>query len=287
MEIITSRVFNLLYVYLDSAWLIVLLIIFLIKKRYLAIIAGLIGGLIYFAVDYGIFYLALGTRVVDGAPPLILLLWLSVSYGFTNFAWIWLWLDRDSHAFEWSLLIIFGWLTTALLSNNFGSAFQIISISRGTSSYHGVMALILLVGYGILIIKNIKTVNNVHIYSNRDADNTGESIYLKSLQSKITAGSNTKNNISQKNNPETIIPPDSMVSGSYSQHEKINILWILAIGILVQFSWESVLLVTGIRPVGILPLIVNSILETNLGLPYLFLIHRAVTKRFSENLSKV
>lgn len=33
-----------------------------------------------------------------------LLLWMSMSYGFTNFTWIWLWLNKDKHLFEWSVL---------------------------------------------------------------------------------------------------------------------------------------------------------------------------------------
>ena len=249
MEVIPARIFNMLYVYLDIVWLFILLVIFLIKKRYIAVIAGLAGGLIYFIIDYGIFYLALGTRTVQGAQPAMLLLWLSLSYGFTNFAWIWLWLDRDGYAVEWSLLIISGWFTVALLSRNFGSSFQIISISRGTSSYHGVMALILLAGYGILILKNI-----------RSAD---------------------------KRNTENIILPDSQDARYKYTSKKINILWILAIGILVQFSWEAVLLITGIRPAGVVPLIVDSLLETNLGLPYLFLIHRAISSKFKENLVRI
>ena len=103
-------------------------------------------------MDYGIFYLALGTRQVQGADPFWFLLWLSMSYGFTNFVWIWLWLDRDGHALEWSVLIVSGWLCTALLSQNFGDGFAQITIRRGTSSYHGVMALMLFVGYAVLCV---------------------------------------------------------------------------------------------------------------------------------------
>ena len=230
MEVVPARIFRVLYIYIDIIWLIALLIILIIAKRYLAIIVGLIGGIIYFIVDYGIFYLALGTRVIEGAEPVSLLLWLSISYGFTNFAWIWLWLDRDGYALEWSILMISGWFTVALLSQNFGSSFPVISIHRGTTGYHGVMALILLIGYMILIMNNLRA---------------GE----KGVK-------------------------------------KINIWWILAIGIIVQFSWEAVLLITGIRSVGFMPLIINSLLETNMGLPYLFLIHRAVTGRYGENLKK-
>ena len=32
---------------------------------------------------------------------------MSVSYGFTNFAWIWLWISKDKNLFEWSFLILF------------------------------------------------------------------------------------------------------------------------------------------------------------------------------------
>ncbi len=229
MDVMPARVFNSLYIYLDIIWLFIVFAILLITKRYQAIFVGLIGGIIYYFVDYGIFYLALGTRIVEGANPATFLLWLSISYGFTNFVWIWLWLDRDGYALEWSLFIISGWLSVALLSQNFGSNFSQISILRGTSSYHGIMALILFIGYSILIIKNIK--------------------------------------------------------GRKKGKDRIKILWILAIGILVQFAWEAILLITGIRPMGIMPLILNSLIETNLGLPYLYLIHKLISKRYEENLS--
>lgn len=230
MEVVAARVLNELYIYLDIGFLLILLGILLYTKRYTAAIFGFLGGLLYFLVDYGGFYLLLGTRVVSGADPFWFLLWLSMSYGFTNFVWIWLWLDRDKHSLEWSVLIISGWLTSALLSQNFGSGFAEISISRGTGSYHGIMAILLFVGYGILCLKNIR---------------------------------------------------------AKEEKDRVDLKWILAIGILVQFSWEFILLITGIRPQGILPLVVNSLLETNLGLPYLYFIHKAVTKRRREDLTRV
>ncbi len=241
MEVVPSRIFNLLYIYIDIIWLVIFIIILLFTKRYLAIIVGSVGAIIYFLVDYGIFYHALGTREVNGINTLVLLLWLSISYGFTNFTWIWLWLDRDGFALEWSILIVSGWLATALLSQNFGNNFQVISIKRGTSSYHGIMALLMFVGYTILIIYNLKS-----------------------------------NRVDNKNNNKLNKPA-----------KKINILWILSIGIIVQFSWEAVLLISGIRAAGLAPLIINSLIETNMGLPYIFLIHKAVTARFNENLTKI
>jgi hypothetical protein len=216
MELVAARTLNGFYIILDIIWLLVYGLVLLRHGRFQALAAGLLGGLVYFIVDYGIFYRLLGTRVVNGADPFWFLLWLSMSYGFTNVAWIWLLLDRDRHAVEWSLLTITGWVTVALLSQNFGAGFASISIQRGTSAYHGVMALVLAVGYFILIWQNLGA----------------------------PAG------------------------------QKVNLLWLLAIGIGVQFSWEAVLLLSGIRPTGLLPLVVNSLIETNLGMPYFYWIHR-------------
>ncbi len=221
-----ARTLNILYIYLDIVWLVVFALILIWRRRYLAIIVGLIGGIIYFAVDYGIFLLILNTRVISGADPFWFLLWLSISYGFTNFAWIWLLLDRDGKAVEWSLIPVLGWVAVAELSQNFGTDFPAITIYRGTASYHGIMSVILVSGYLYLIIRNLRA----------------------------------------------------------EPKDKVNILRLLAIGIGVQFSWEFVLLISGIRPAGFMPLIINSLIETNLGIPYLYLIHRAISSRFTENL---
>ena len=74
---------------------------------------------------------------------------------------------------------------------------------------------------------------------------------------------------------------------------RINIPWLLAIGILVQFGWEAGLLIGGIRSAGfatlgekLRPLIVNSLLETNLGMPYIYLIFTAYTAKFTEDMKR-
>lgn len=225
MDFAVGRTFNLLYVLLDIVWLLALASFLLYLKRRLAVIVGLLAGVLYFLVDYGIFYQLLGTRHVEGADPLWILLWLSVSYGFTNFAWIWLLLDRDGHAVEWSMLPILGWVTIGQLSQHFGGGFAEVSISRSTGSYHGIMALILCVGYLIVILRNLRG------------------------------------------------------------RQRVNALWLMAIGIGVQFAWEAALLVSGIRPALWQPIVVNSLIETNLGMPFIYYIHQHITKRWREDLS--
>lgn len=120
-----------------------------------------------------------------------LLLWMSMSYGFTNFVWIWLWITKDKNLFA---------------------------------------------GYLILIIWNLRQ---------------------------------TK------------------------KSKRVNIPWLLAIGLLVQFGWEVGLYLGGIRSATftsitdiIAPMIINSLLETNLGMPYIFLVFIAVSRRFTESLKR-
>jgi hypothetical protein len=220
MDYLVSRELNSLYMMLDIVFLLLFGFLLIAKKKHLTFLFGLAGGLIYFIVDYGIFYLWLGTREVVGADPMTFLLWLSISYGFTNFVWIWLFLDKDKKIIEWSLLILIGWFSIALISQGFGGSFRIIQISRGTTGYHGAMAIMLIFGYLFVIIKNL----------------------------------------------------------IYDTEPKIPILRLIFIGVVVQFSWESVLLISGIRPLGFKPIIINSLLETNLGLPYLFFIHKHLKK---------
>lgn len=228
-QIIPERELNQLYVYLDICFLVVFLGLLAYTKRYLTTIFALAGGVIYFVVDYGIFYLFLGTRIVEGASYFWFLLWLSMSYGITNFAWIWLWIKKDKHLLKWSLLIFFWWLICPIIARVFGAEFGEIAIQRGTTQYHWVMAFFLVLGYGIIVVHNIRTKD---------------------------------------------------------KEKRIDILWLLAIGILVQLGWEFALFVTGIRQGGFSILIVNSLLETNMGIPYIYFIYRKITKHYQEDLSK-
>lgn len=195
---------------------------------------GAVMGIVYMIVDYGVFLLVCHSRSIEGGSLFWTLLWMSVSYGFTNFVWIWLWLSKDEHLFEWSVLILSWWFCCPMLARAVPFGRDVITISRTTGEYHGYMALILFVGYFLAIVYNL-------------------------FQKKAQA--------------------------------RINIAWILAIGVLVQFGWEAGLLLGGIRSAliesgeqKILTLVVNSLLETNLGMPYVYIIFAALTARFTEQL---
>lgn len=153
-EIIAQRVFNPLYIYLDTAFLVGLMALLVIKRKYMTAIFGLFGGVLYFIVDYGIFHAALHTRSIEGGSMFGVLLWMSMSYGITNFVWIWLWAARDEHKFEWTLLILVWWFAAPMLANA-ATGLSPIKIQRTTGSYHWVMALMLAVGYFAAIVYNL------------------------------------------------------------------------------------------------------------------------------------
>ena len=127
MNIIASRDFNLAYIILDSAFLLLFTALLCYKKRYLTVLWGLFGGILYFAVDYLIFHLLTGSRSIEGGSMFWVLLWMSLSYGFTNFAWVWLCLDRDVHIKEWTILIFSWWIACPMLS--YRPAFTASSLS--------------------------------------------------------------------------------------------------------------------------------------------------------------
>lgn len=237
MEVVAQRVFEPFYMWLDIAFLVVFAGLLLYKKKYTTVIVGFLAGILYQVVDYGIFHLATHSRSISEGHSLFwVLLWMSMSYGFTNFAWIWLWISKDKNLFEWTILILGWWLCCPLLTQTFGPHDDYITIQRTTGAYHGWMALILFVGYLGLIIWNVTR---------------------------------------------------------KKKSERVNIPWLLAIGILVQFGWEIGLYLGGIRSAElssieekIAPMIINSLLETNLGMPYIFVIFIAVSRRYKEKFGK-
>ena len=234
-EVIARRQFLPLYIGLDVVFLLLLAGLLLWKKRYMTCLVGGVMGVVYFAVDYGIFHLLLHTRSIsEGASLFWVLAWMSMSYGFTNFTWIWLCLSKDAYLVEWSVLIFGWWFCCPLLTQTFGGAAAPIVIQRTTGAYHGYMALILLVGYLGVVVYNVAQT----------------------------------------------VPA-----------RRVNLLWLLAIGIGVQLGWEAGLLLGGIRSAGfssawekLHTLLVNSLLETNLGMPYVFALFIAYTRRFTEQL---
>ena len=236
MELIALRQFDPLYIIFDCLFLFLFAGMLAWKKKYSALVVGGLAGILYMLVDFGIFHLICHARSIsDGYSLFWVLLWMSMSYGFTNFVWIWLWISKDRDLLEWSVLILLWWFCCPLLTQTFGGFWQPVVIQRTTGSYHGYMALLLFAGYLFVLIWNL---------AHRKRD------------------------------------------------EQMPLLWLLAIGILVQFGWEFGLLLGGVRSAGfdfrltVHTLLTNSLLETNLGMPYIYCIFLWFTSRYTHTLRK-
>ena len=72
LEIIARREFSPFYIGLDIIFLIVLATLLLWKKKYMTVVVGLLAGLLYMAVDYGIFHLVCGDAPnLGGTQPVL------------------------------------------------------------------------------------------------------------------------------------------------------------------------------------------------------------------------
>lgn len=230
-----TRNFNLLYIIIDCVFLAIFLVFLIWKKRYATLIFALFGGILYTIVDYGGFYLWAGSRTVsiDGVVqgPLntfLVLLWMSMSYGITNFAFIWVLIAKDKYAKYWILMIVMWWLIAPSIAELGGEA--TIETYRTTGKYHGIMGIFLVVSYLILIFFLLR-----------------------------------------------------------AKKPFVNVITLFLIGFFVQFGWEFSLLINGIRPMNeesIRTLLVNSCLETNLGMPAIYGIYYLFNRKFNEDLSR-
>lgn len=246
-----TRNFSLAYVILDSAFVIVFVVLLFLTKRRLTAYWALLGGILYWIVDFGLFYGATGSRQVfsyiynDYANTLTelnawgvggILFWMSMSYGILDFAFIWLWLSKDDKALEYSILIVVWWICCPLIAdfiNQLNPSILTFQTQRTTNKYHGIMGVMMAVGYLIVIVYNLV---------NKDPS------------------------------------------------KKVPILKLFIIGFLAQFLWEFLLLVFGVRSQTyandfareLATLFQDSLVETNLGMPYIYFIHKGITSRFDE-----
>jgi len=238
-DIIPTRSFNLAYLIADSVFVLAFVLALILAKRKVTLLWSLFGGVLYWIVDFVYFYLISQSRTIyvdgvlaDAWTTCLVLIWMSLSYGITNFAFIWLCLSKDKRLPYWIGSIIAWWLLAPLFLN---VPSVTIKTMRTTSAYHYPMLVILLVGYALFIVwdqvKNKAKWNTLPLFL------------------------------------------------------KLNV-----IGISVQLLWEAALFIGGIRPHNELSyqtLIVDSLIETNLGMPYIFFIHLFVYRRFQEDGKRV
>lgn len=159
MDVIAQRTFGLSYIVLDSIFILFFCALLFATKRRLTLLFALAGGVLYFIVDYGIFHLLTGSRHIENGSMFWVLLWMSLSYGITNFAWIWLCLRKDEHIVEWTLIILVWWIACPMIDDALTGDGVQIKIWRETGDYHWFMAVFLAVSYFAAIVYNLMRKN--------------------------------------------------------------------------------------------------------------------------------
>lgn len=236
-EIVPARQLNLLYIILDTIFLVLLVAILVIKKKKSALGMFAIGGIVYFIVDYVFFYHVSHSRTVmvngENANEVVYffyLLWHEISSGGTNIALIWLLIDKDEDAPMITFMTVLWWFILPAIAEMGGT--RNIEVARTTNAYHGPMAIILIISYLGVIIYNI---------------------FVK-------------------------------------KEKRINVFFLFIVGFLIQFAWESAFLLYGIRTVdenSLSTLLIDSLIETNLGMPFIYLLNRLFRTKYPKQIQQV
>ncbi len=245
-QIKPSRTFNGAYIVLDLIYLLFLIGLLIYQKKFLTLIWSIIGGLLYLGVDFGIFYCLTHTREITINGQL---------------------LDTTGHFF--TLL----WFSFSYGVPNFIFIWEALSHDKHLKLYT-----LIIVGWW-LVVPTLSQIGSVSLFEN-------------TFMNYVVTTSRQTCNFHWVMGLFLIIGYTPLIVYYLTkdqEHLKENIknlLYLNLIGILTQFMWEAPLLINGIRPLNELSLqtlIVNSLIETNSGMVYFYLLHKFVTKKRAIN----
>ena len=127
-ESIVIRVFDVDFMFLDLAFTICWIILLYKKGHIKPLFFGLMGIIVNFIVDYGVWYSYLGIRTVEGLPswmsPFAFFIYFSITYGIVQYSYVQVMFTKNHEQPEkekhdriwWSTLLFGGWLLIAYLS---------------------------------------------------------------------------------------------------------------------------------------------------------------------------
>lgn len=152
------RTFGVDYIFFDVVFVAIFLILLIRSRKIIPLIAFFVGGfLINFIVDYGIWFhtgireLILPVNFTLGV--VIFFLWFSLSYGI-EYAYVFLMFEEKKIKSKliWTLLIFFGWIAVAILSQNISLNDAQITVIRHMQDFRLLRIIIVFIGYFTLIL---------------------------------------------------------------------------------------------------------------------------------------
>ena len=127
-ESIVTRTFDIDYILFDLAFTVIWTVL-LIRRGYIKpLLFGLLGILVNFIVDYGVWYSYLGIRTIEGLPnwmsPFAFFVYFSITYGMLQYSYVQVMFstqpnnpeNQKRERIKWSLFLFFGWLIISFLS---------------------------------------------------------------------------------------------------------------------------------------------------------------------------
>lgn len=250
-KIIPSRSFNMTYIIFDIIFLAFFITMLVIKKKYLTLLFACLGVLIYIGVDFGIFYCATHTRYIT---------------------------CNGNELPAWGYFLFLFWFSASYAIPNFTFIWMALSKDK-----HFWLFTILSVGWWFVV-------PTLSQFGNMDC-------FKDSFMSWTLTTSRQTGNFHWVMGAFLVVGYGVLIS-YFLIKDKTNlkqniktVLLLNLIGITCQLSWELPLLIYGIRPMNetaIPTLIINSLIETNSGMPYFFVLHILITKKLGigEQLQK-
>ena len=243
-----TRNFSLYYILLDSLFVVFFVVLLFVTRRRVTAYFALTGGALYFLVDFLLFYLATKSRSIWSYPlndPSARILLDAAGTGGVLF-----WMSMSYGILDFAFIWL--WLSQDKRAWEFT---------------------LLIVCWWIAcpLITSIGNNLDPDVLAFQTARTTGAYHGIMGVFLFVGYAIAIVYNLVQKD-----------------ESKKAPLLRLFLIGFFAQFLWEFCLLISGIRSNGLSlqeslsVLLVDSLVETNLGMPYLFFIHRAVTKKYDE-----
>ncbi len=156
MYSIVARVFGFDFIYFDLLFCFIWIGVLIKKKYWKELIFGLIGFLIVFSTDDILWFHIQHTRTIS-APlqPDLFLLYFSFTYGMIEFSYVIIMFrleDSPKTKILWTVFLYTGWLISAFMSQLIPLDNRQISIARDMTNARLSQIIMVIVGYGLLIL---------------------------------------------------------------------------------------------------------------------------------------
>ncbi|MFW9920443.1 MAG: hypothetical protein ACFFED_12645 [Candidatus Thorarchaeota archaeon] len=156
MQILVERFFHIDFILMDLIFCLIWILLILKAGYRLEFGLGLLGIIVNFIVDFGIWFNVQGIRTLEGPlDPLLFFIYFSTTYGMIEYSYVALMfrLNENRDRVLYTSILYAGWFISGLLSQIIPLNDTIIHVTREMSVYRVPQVLIVIIGYlGLYIL---------------------------------------------------------------------------------------------------------------------------------------